>query len=110
MTMTLLPARLPEFSTAMVQTTSSPAAMLFAEPQHPYTIGLMGSVPRLDLEQDRLAAIEGQVPNPANLPLGCRFRARCPFAVAACAETEPPLVEVVPGHQAACVRAPLEMA
>ena len=88
----------------------APAAMLFAEPQHPYTIGLMGSVPRLDLEQDRLAAIEGQVPNPANLPQGCRFRARCPFAVAACAEAEPPLVEVVPGHQAACFRAPLEMA
>ncbi len=88
----------------------APAAALFASPQHPYTIGLMGSVPRLDLDQDRLAAIEGQVPNPANLPKGCRFRARCPFAIAECAEAEPPLIEVAPGHQAACIRAPLEMA
>ncbi len=86
----------------------APATSLFADPQHPYTIGLMGSVPRLDLEQDRLAAIEGQVPNLTSLPKGCRFRARCPFAIAACAETDPPLVEVAPGHQAACIRAPLE--
>ncbi|MBL8689196.1 MAG: ABC transporter ATP-binding protein [Rhodospirillaceae bacterium] len=86
----------------------APAAALFSTPQHPYTIGLMGSVPRLDLEQERLAAIQGQVPNLTALPQGCRFRARCPFAIAACAETDPPLVEVAPGHQAACLRAPLE--
>ena len=86
----------------------APAAALFSTPQHPYTIGLMGSVPRLDLEQERLAAIQGQVPNLTSLPQGCRFRARCPFAIAACAETDPPLVEVAPGHQAACLRAPLE--
>jgi len=86
----------------------APAAALFSTPQHPYTIGLMGSVPRLDLEQERLAAIQGQVPNLTSLPRGCRFRARCPFAIAACAETDPPLVEVAPGHQAACLRAPLE--
>ncbi len=86
----------------------APAAALFSTPQHPYTIGLMGSVPRLDLEQERLAAIQGQVPNLTSLPRGCRFRARCPFAIAACAETDPPLVEVAPSHQAACLRAPLE--
>jgi peptide/nickel transport system ATP-binding protein len=86
----------------------APAAALFADPQHPYTIGLMGSIPRLDIEQDRLAAIEGQVPNLTALPQGCRFRARCPFAIAACAEADPPLIEVAPGHQAACIRAPLE--
>jgi peptide/nickel transport system ATP-binding protein len=86
----------------------APAAALFADPQHPYTIGLMGSVPRLDLEQDRLAAIQGQVPNLTQLPQGCRFRARCPFAIAACAESDPPLIEVAPGHHAACLRAPLE--
>jgi len=86
----------------------APAAALFSTPQHPYTIGLMGSVPRLDLEQERLAAIQGQVPNLTSLPQGCRFRARCPFAIAACAETDPSLVEVAPGHQAACLRAPLE--
>jgi peptide/nickel transport system ATP-binding protein len=88
----------------------APVEALFARPQHPYTIGLMGSVPRLDREQERLAAIEGQVPNPAALPQGCRFRARCPFAVAACAEAEPALVEAAPGHLAACLRAPLEAA
>jgi peptide/nickel transport system ATP-binding protein len=88
----------------------APALALFAAPQHPYTIGLMGSVPRLDLDQDRLAAIEGQVPNPMALPAGCRFRARCPFAIAACAAADPPLLEVAPDHFAACIRAPLEVA
>jgi peptide/nickel transport system ATP-binding protein len=88
----------------------APAASLFADPQHPYTIGLMGSVPRLDLDQERLAAIEGQVPNPTALPQGCRFRTRCPFAIGRCAEIDPPLIEVVPGHSAACIRAPLEAA
>jgi oligopeptide/dipeptide ABC transporter ATP-binding protein len=88
----------------------APAAALFAEPQHPYTIGLMGSVPRLDIDQERLAAIEGQVPNPAALPAGCRFRARCPFAIARCAEIDPPLGEIAPGHAAACIKAPLESA
>jgi peptide/nickel transport system ATP-binding protein len=88
----------------------APAASLFAEPQHPYTIGLMGSVPRLDLDQERLAAIEGQVPNPMALPQGCRFRTRCPFAIAQCAETDPPLIGIAPGHAAACIRAPLEAA
>jgi len=87
----------------------APALALFSAPQHPYTIGLMGSVPRLDLDQDRLAAIEGQVPNPTALPAGCRFRARCPFAIEACAVTEPPLLEVAPDHLAACIRAPLEV-
>jgi peptide/nickel transport system ATP-binding protein len=86
----------------------APAAALFANPEHPYTIGLMGSIPRLDQAQERLAAIEGQVPNLTQLPQGCRFRARCPFAVAACAEADPPLIEVTPGHHAACIRAPLE--
>ena len=54
-------------------------ADLFAQPQHPYTIGLLGSIPRLDVEQDRLAAIEGQVPNPLAPVGGCRFHPRCPF-------------------------------
>jgi peptide/nickel transport system ATP-binding protein len=88
----------------------APAEALFANPEHPYTIGLMGSIPRLDREQERLAAIEGQVPNLTALPQGCRFRARCPFAIAACAEADPPLIEVAPDHYAACIRAPLEVA
>ena len=80
---------------------------LFAEPQHPYTIGLLGSIPRLDLEQKRLSAIEGFVPDAAALPAGCRFHPRCPFAVEKCQREVPPLVEVTPGHPAACWLAPL---
>jgi peptide/nickel transport system ATP-binding protein len=80
---------------------------LFAEPQHPYTIGLLGSIPRLHLEQERLSAIEGFVPNAAALPPGCRFHPRCPFAVEKCRHEVPPLLEVTPGHPAACWLAPL---
>jgi peptide/nickel transport system ATP-binding protein len=80
---------------------------LFAEPQHPYTIGLLGSIPRLDLEQQRLAAIQGFVPNAARLPSGCRFHPRCPFAVDKCRHEVPPLMEITPQHEAACWLAPL---
>ncbi len=80
---------------------------LFAEPQHPYTIGLLGSIPRLDLEQARLAAIEGFVPDAAAMPKGCRFHPRCPFSVDRCREESPELKEVLSGHFVACWRAPL---
>jgi oligopeptide/dipeptide ABC transporter ATP-binding protein len=83
------------------------AERLFAEPQHPYTIGLLGSIPRLHLEQPRLSAIEGFVPDAAALPAGCRFHPRCPFAVEKCRQEVPPLMEITPHHQAACWRAPL---
>jgi len=81
---------------------------LFAQPQHPYTIGLLGSIARLDLEQDRLAAIQGQVPNPLAPVTGCRFHPRCPFAYERCFRDDPGLLEVGPGQQAACWRAPLD--
>jgi peptide/nickel transport system ATP-binding protein len=84
-------------------------AALFAEPQHPYTIGLLGSIPKLNLEQRRLPAIEGQVPDPLSPPPGCTFSPRCPFAIARCRAAEPPLIEVVTGHEAACWRAPLDV-
>jgi peptide/nickel transport system ATP-binding protein len=80
---------------------------LFAEPQHPYTVGLLGSIPRLDLEQERLAAIEGFVPDAAAMPKGCRFHPRCPFSIDKCRTEEPPLIEVTKGHLASCWRAPL---
>jgi oligopeptide/dipeptide ABC transporter ATP-binding protein len=80
---------------------------LFAEPQHPYTIGLLGSIPRLDLAQERLAAIEGFVPDAAAMPKGCRFHPRCPFSIEKCRTEEPPLIEVTKGHLASCWRAPL---
>jgi peptide/nickel transport system ATP-binding protein len=81
---------------------------LFATPQHPYTVGLLGSIPRLDRRSSHLATIEGMVPNMAALPEGCRFAARCPFAEAACSTAPPPLAEVSPGHWSRCIRAPLQ--
>ena len=83
---------------------------LFEDPQHPYTLGLLGSVPRLDEDRPRLLAIEGTVPPPFALPPGCRFAPRCPFAVAACEAAPPPLREISPGHHVACLRAPVELA
>jgi peptide/nickel transport system ATP-binding protein len=85
----------------------APVARLFTEPQHPYTIGLLGSIPKLHLTQARLAAIEGQVPNPLAVPPGCRFRPRCPFAIERCREEDPVLLEIAATHEAACWRAPL---
>jgi peptide/nickel transport system ATP-binding protein len=82
---------------------------LFADPQHPYTIGLLGSIPRISEERERLATIEGMVPTPHAMPAGCRFNPRCPFAIDICREKEPPLGELTPGHYARCHRAPLEL-
>jgi peptide/nickel transport system ATP-binding protein len=81
---------------------------LFDQPQHPYTVGLLGSIPRLDVQRDRLAAIEGQVPNPLRRPPGCQFADRCPFAVAKCRAEEPPLLDLGASHLSACWRAPLD--
>jgi oligopeptide/dipeptide ABC transporter ATP-binding protein len=83
------------------------AERLFSEPQHPYTVGLLGSIPRLHLEQSRLSAIEGVVPDAAAFPHGCRFHPRCPFAVNQCRTEIPHLKEVKANHYAACWRAPL---
>jgi oligopeptide/dipeptide ABC transporter ATP-binding protein len=81
---------------------------IFADPQHPYTVGLLASTPKLHSEQDCLATIQGIVPSPLDLREGCRFHPRCPFAVDACRALEPPLAEVKPGHFSACWRTPLE--
>jgi peptide/nickel transport system ATP-binding protein len=85
----------------------APAARLFARPEHPYTIGLLGAAPSLEGGAERLASIEGTVPDLRSPPPGCRFAPRCPFAVARCAEA-PPLAELGPSHHAACWRAPLD--
>jgi len=82
-------------------------ARLFDQPQHPYTIGLLGSIPKLHLAQTRLAAIEGQVPTPMSGLQGCRFAPRCPFADDQCRMLQPPLLDVGDGHEAACWKAPL---
>ena len=84
-------------------------AALFANPQHPYTIGLLGSIPKLDLEQSRLNAIEGQVPTPMTEVRGCRFAPRCPFAIDKCRHEAPPLILLGNNHEAACWRAPLDV-
>ena len=87
------------------------ASALFADPQHPYSIGLLGSIPRLDEQRDRLLSIDGSVPPPFALPRGCRFHPRCPFAAAPCLDADPPLRELGRGgasHRAACIRAPVE--
>jgi len=83
-------------------------ADLFSDPQHPYTLGLLGSIPKLHVEEERLAAIEGSVPNPYSLPTGCPFNPRCPFADDRCRAEAPALKEVRPGHRAACWKSPLE--
>ena len=85
-----------------------PVAQIFRDPQHPYTIGLMGSLPSLGQRQARLASIPGAVPPPSQWPEGCRFSSRCPFADAACAKAAPPLVTIAPGHAVACFKAPIE--
>jgi peptide/nickel transport system ATP-binding protein len=89
---------------------SAPVAALFADPQHPYTIGLLGSIPRLDGDRARLATIEGTVPSADRQPTGCRFSPRCPFADARCAAEPPPLRDLGPGHRVACWKAPVELA
>ena len=81
---------------------------LFANPQHPYTVGLLGSIPRLGRRTSHLATIDGMVPNMADPPPGCRFAARCPFAEGACVAAPPPLASLNPGHWSRCIRAPLE--
>jgi peptide/nickel transport system ATP-binding protein len=84
----------------------APVARIFDEPQHPYTVGLLGSIPKLHLEQARLAVIRGQVPSAGVFAPGCRFRPRCPFAIERCLE-DPALAQVSQHHEAACWRAPL---
>jgi peptide/nickel transport system ATP-binding protein len=86
----------------------APVARLFDHPQHPYTVGLLGSIPSLHLQQERLHAIDGQVPTPMTQVKGCRFAPRCPFAIDKCREEAPPLMDMGGGQQAACWRAPLE--
>ncbi len=89
----------------------APVGTLFDDPQHPYTLGLLGSIPRLEQTRERLLSIEGTVPPPFALPSGCRFHPRCVFAGPECAASDPKLAGVggaAGNHQVACLRAPLE--
>jgi len=85
----------------------APVTDLFDGPEHPYTIGLLSSMPSIDGDSETLTPIEGSMPDPLALPPGCRFQPRCPFAIKRCAIEAPPLESVGPGHLSACWRAPL---
>ena len=79
------------------------AADIYRDPKHPYTLGLLHSVPRLDQpRREKLDPIEGQPPDLVNLPPGCSFRARCKYSVDRCADEIPPLTSVGDGHVSAC--------
>ena len=79
------------------------AREIYTNPRHPYTIGLLNSVPRLDEpRKEQLAPIEGSPPDLIGLPIGCAFRPRCKYAIDRCAVEYPPQIEVAEGHTAAC--------
>ncbi len=80
-------------------------ADIFREPHHPYTVGLLHSVPDLHENKEMLNPIPGVVPSPDNFPEGCRFQDRCPLVIEKCRTDEPPLKEFVNKHYAACWRA-----
>jgi oligopeptide/dipeptide ABC transporter ATP-binding protein len=76
---------------------------LFADPKHPYTQGLLASIPRLTSERKtRLPIIEGSVPSLLELPMGCRFQNRCPYVMTICRNQDPPQLKIGPDHKASC--------
>lgn len=79
---------------------------IFENPQHPYTKALLAAVPSMDLERrDERPPALGDPPDPTRLPTGCRFRNRCSIAYERCAENDPALAEIAPGHEVACFAA-----
>ncbi len=84
---------------------SGPTDVIYGEPRHPYTVGLLASVPRLDLPRARkLTVIPGLPPNLARLPRGCPFQPRCNYAIDRCREEKPEIEEVGQNHYSACFR------
>jgi peptide/nickel transport system ATP-binding protein len=77
---------------------------LFDHPTHPYTLGLFKAVPHLYDEADRLSPIAGLPPDPSNLPVGCHFGPRCPYATEQCNSEKKALFEIEPGHFCRCSR------
>ena len=75
---------------------------LYGDPKHPYTWGLMHSIPHIEKDLERLEAIPGNVPNPLDFPEGCKYNTRCPFATDKCRVEEPELIETEEGHYSAC--------
>jgi len=81
---------------------SAPVHEIFHNPSHPYTQGLMNSIPSLADARRRLTPIKGVVPDPSEAPEGCGFAPRCPHAMEICNTEAPPLHEIAPGHAVAC--------
>jgi len=83
---------------------SASAREIFKSPRHPYTYGLLQSIPKFTEKRtsEPLPAIEGMVPSPYHMPKGCRFNPRCPFATEKCREEEPEIIELTPGHLVRC--------
>jgi oligopeptide/dipeptide ABC transporter ATP-binding protein len=75
---------------------------VFTSPKHPYTQGLLNSVPNIDMEEGELYKMGGEPPNLLHPPHGCRFHPRCPFAMEICSQKEPPFREVAEGQSTAC--------
>jgi peptide/nickel transport system ATP-binding protein len=86
----------------------APVARLLEAPEHPYTVGLLGSIPHIGARRQRLAAISGTVPSLADTFSGCRFAGRCPFADARCRSQSPALTKIAGDHISRCWKAPLE--
>jgi len=84
---------------------SAKPELIFTRPKHPYTIGLLDSLPGRCGGKKRLATIPGMVPSPLDWPTGCRFRDRCARADARCAAQPPPLIEIERHHRVACFKA-----
>jgi oligopeptide/dipeptide ABC transporter ATP-binding protein len=83
---------------------SGPIEAIFAKMRHPYTKGLLDSIPQLEERRKRLNAIPGQVPNPMDLPIGCKFHPRCNLKIEECKQEEPPLFQVNGDHFSRCIR------
>jgi len=77
---------------------------VFDHTAHPYTEGLFNSIPKLSSDSDRLVPIAGQMPDPSNLPTGCKFHPRCPYCVDACMTVNPEMVDIGDGHMAKCLK------
>jgi len=75
---------------------------IFENPKHPYTKGLLNSVPKMGQKTNRLESIPGNVPTPANMPKGCKFAPRCSQAIDICQEQDPDLLQIAEGHQCRC--------
>jgi oligopeptide/dipeptide ABC transporter ATP-binding protein len=87
-----------------------PVADVMERPRHPYTRALLSAAPSIDTAgRRRRIVLQGDPPSPSNVPSGCVFRTRCPWAVATCAETVPPLEPVDRDHRAACIRTDIDM-